>query len=137
MKYAHLADSHLGSWRDLKMRDLSTKAFLTAMDNCIERKVDFILFTGDLFNTSLPSLDILKIATKKLKELQEKNIPFYAIPGSHDFSPSGKTMLDVYTGAVAIIANSSFTRNELVRIGVEEEKITKIAHQGYPRRWGG
>src|SRR3989344_7830483 len=64
MKYAHLADLHLGSWRDEKMRDLSTKAFLTAIDECISHHVDFILFAGDLFNTSLPSLDTLKIVTK-------------------------------------------------------------------------
>ncbi|MEK6969430.1 MAG: exonuclease SbcCD subunit D [Nanoarchaeota archaeon] len=99
MKYAHLADLHLGSWRDQKMRDLSVNAFLSAIDQCIEKKVDFILFAGDLFNTSLPSLDTLKIVTKKLKELKDQNIPLYAIAGSHDFSPSGKTMLDVLENA--------------------------------------
>ena len=103
MKYTHLADSHLGSWRDPKMRELSTKAFLTAIDDCIEKQVDFILFAGDLFNTSLPALDILKTITKKLKQLQQVNIPFYAIPGSHDFSPSGKTMLDVLENAGLLI----------------------------------
>ncbi len=99
MKYAHLADLHLGSWRDQKMRDLSVKAFLTAIDQCVQNNVDFILFAGDLFNTSLPSLDTLKIVTKKLKELKDQNIPIYAIAGSHDFSASGKTMLDVLENA--------------------------------------
>lgn len=99
MKYAHLADLHLGSWRDQKMRDLSVNAFLSAIGQCVEKKVDFILFAGDLFNTSLPSLDTLKIVTKKLKELKDQNIPLYAIAGSHDFSPSGKTMLDVLENA--------------------------------------
>ncbi len=103
MKYAHLADLHLGSWRDQKMRDLSTAAFNQAIDRCIEQKVDFILFAGDLFNTSLPSLDILKIITKKLKELQDRNISIYVIPGSHDFSPSGKTMIDVLENAGLLI----------------------------------
>lgn len=103
MKFAHLADSHLGSWRDPKMRDLSTKAFLQTIDDCINKKVDFILFAGDLFNTSLPALDILKTITKKLKQLQQTNIPFYVIPGSHDFSPSGKTMIDVLENAGLLI----------------------------------
>ncbi len=98
-KYAHLADLHLGSWRDEKMRSLSTKAFLQTIDQCVIEKVDFILFAGDLFNTSLPSVDILKIVTKKLKELQQLNIPLYVIAGSHDFSPSGKTMIDVLENA--------------------------------------
>ena len=99
MKYAHLADLHLGSWREPKMRDLSTKAFLTAIDQCIQSEIDFILFAGDIFNTSLPSLDTLKIVTKKLKELKDKDIPLYVIAGSHDFSPSGKTMIDVLENA--------------------------------------
>jgi len=103
MKYAHLADLHLGSWREPKMRELSTKAFLTAVDQCIAAQVDFVLFAGDLFNTALPSLDILKIATKKLKELKDKGIPLYVIAGSHDFSPSGKTMIDVLENAGLLV----------------------------------
>ncbi len=103
MKYAHFADLHLGSWREEKMRHLSTTAFLQAVDYCIQIKVDFILFAGDLFNTSLPSLDTLKIVTQKLKELQEKDIPLYVIAGSHDFSPSGKTMIDVLEKAGLLI----------------------------------
>jgi len=103
MKFAHLADAHLGSWRDPKMRDLSTRAFIMAIDDCISKQVDFILFAGDLFNTSLPALDILKTVTGKLKQLQQQNIPFYAIPGSHDFSPSGKTMIDVLEKAGLLV----------------------------------
>ena len=77
------------------MRELSTQAFLQAMDICVQDTVDFLLFSGDLFNTSLPSLDTLKMVTKKLKELNDRQIPVYVIAGSHDFSPSGKTMIDV------------------------------------------
>jgi DNA repair protein SbcD/Mre11 len=95
MKYAHLADLHLGSWRAEKMRDLSTKTFLKAINNCIKDKVNFILFSGDIFNTSLPAIDTLKLVTEKLKELKDKGIPIYVIAGSHDFSPSGKTMIEV------------------------------------------
>lgn len=103
MRYAHLADSHLGSWRDPKMRELSTKAFLQAIDQCLQQKVDFILFSGDLFNTSLPALDILKTITEKLKQLTKHQIPFYTIAGSHDFSPSGKTMIDVLEKAGLLV----------------------------------
>ncbi len=103
MKYAHLADLHLGSWRHPKMRDLSIKAFLTTINQCVEHQVDFILFAGDLFNTSLPSLDTLKIVTKKLKEIKDQNIPLYVIAGSHDFSPTGKTMIDVLENAGLLI----------------------------------
>ncbi len=85
------------------MRELSTKAFLKAIDTCIQQQVDFILFAGDIFNTSLPSLDTLKIVTKKLKELKDQSIPLYVIAGSHDFSPSGKTMIDVLENAGLLV----------------------------------
>lgn len=103
MRFAHLADLHLGSWREPKMRDISTTVFLNAIDNCINKQVDFIIFAGDLFNTSMPAVDTLKIVTKKLKELKDKDIPLYAIAGSHDFSPSGKTMLDVLENAGLLV----------------------------------
>ncbi len=99
MRFAHLADLHIGSWRESKMGELSSKAFIEAVDICVREKVDFILFAGDLFNTALPAIDKLKLVTKKLKELQDNQIPVYAIPGSHDFSPSGKTMIDVLENA--------------------------------------
>ncbi|MFC2135615.1 exonuclease SbcCD subunit D [Bacteroidota bacterium] len=103
MKFAHMADCHIGAWRDPKLKDLSMEAFIKAVNISVEKKVDFILISGDLFNTSLPSIDHLKLTTKKLKELKELNIPVYIIPGSHDQSPSGKTMLDVLEEAGLLI----------------------------------
>ncbi len=99
MKFAHLADCHIGSWRDPKLKDISTIAFQKAVDRCIEENVDFMLVSGDLFNTSLPRIDNLKDAVSAFKKLKEENIPVYIIPGSHDYSPSGKTMLDVLENA--------------------------------------
>lgn len=99
MRFAHFADVHIGSWRDQKLREISVKAFLKAADICMKEGVDFIIISGDLFNTSVPSIDSLKEAVKKLKELKDKGIPIYGIAGSHDFSASGKTMLDVLENA--------------------------------------
>lgn len=95
MKFAHIADVHLGSWREPKLRELSTRAFIEAIDRCIQNKVQFVLIAGDLFNTSLPAIDSLKTAVSQLKRLKSEGIPVYTIAGSHDFSPSGKTMLEV------------------------------------------
>ena len=95
MKFAHLADCHIGAWRDQKLNDLNALAFNKALDICNDLKVDFILIAGDLFNTAYPGIDKLKEITKKLKEIKDANIRVYLIPGSHDFSPTGKTMLDV------------------------------------------
>jgi len=103
MKFAHMADCHIGSWRDPRLRDASTKAFLKAVNLCIEKQVDFVLIAGDLFNTALPDIESLKVVVTKLKELKDNDIPVYAIPGSHDFSPSGKTIIDVLENAGLLI----------------------------------
>jgi len=95
MKFTHMADVHVGSWRDPKLKDLSLESFIDAIDESIKEKVDFILISGDLFNTALPSIDHVRIVVRKLKEAKDKDIPVYFIAGSHDFSPSGKTMLDI------------------------------------------
>nr|MBA4405036.1 hypothetical protein [Nanoarchaeum sp.] len=103
MKFAHIADSHIGGWSELKLKELGIQAFNKTIDICIERRVDFVLIAGDLFNTALPSIDLIKRATSSLKKLNDYNIPCYIIPGSHDFSPSGKTMLDVLENAGLVI----------------------------------
>jgi len=95
VKFTHMADCHIGGWRDPKLKDINTEAFFSAIDISLQEKVDFILIAGDLFNTALPGIDRLKDVVRKFKELKDKDVPVYLIPGSHDYSPSGKTMLDV------------------------------------------
>ncbi len=105
-RFAHLADCHIGSWRDPKLRDFSLKAFKKAIDVSIEKKADFILIAGDLFNTSLPTVDNLKHVVRILRHLHKQSIPVYIIAGSHDYSPSGRTILDVLEEAG--LANNVF-----------------------------
>jgi hypothetical protein len=95
MKFTHLADVHLGGWREPALREINSRSFCAAIERCIAEQVDFVLIAGDLLNTSLPSIDALKVCVQKLKALKDANIPVYLIPGSHDFSPSGKTMIDI------------------------------------------
>ncbi len=95
MKFAHLADCHIGGWQEPKLKELGINVFEKAIDACIKENVGFVLISGDLFNTALPSIDLISAAAKQLRKLREQDIEVYIIPGSHDFSPSGKTMLDV------------------------------------------
>jgi len=99
MKFAHMADCHLGSWREPKLQDVNNAAFVMAIDKCIKEEVDFVLIAGDLFNTALPAIENIKLAVEQLKRLKDSHIPIYTIEGSHDMSPSGKTMLDVLDSA--------------------------------------
>lgn len=95
MKFAHLADIHVGGWREDQLKQLNLEAFKLAIDKCIENRVAFILISGDLFDTALPQIELIREVSSKLKEAKEQDIDIYIIPGSHDFSPSNKTMIDV------------------------------------------
>ncbi|MCX8147146.1 MAG: exonuclease SbcCD subunit D, partial [Candidatus Woesearchaeota archaeon] len=129
MKFAHFADCHIGSWRDQKLRDLSVKAFAKAVDECIKERVDFIIIAGDFFNTALPPLDNLKEVVKKLKELKDKNIPIYGVTGSHDYSASGKTMIDVieHAGLFRNVFRGSVNEGKLkLNFTIDEKTSAKI-----------
>ena len=114
MKFAHMADCHIGGWKDIELKELSIKSFENAIDICINENVGFVLISGDLFNTSLPSIDLIKRTAEILNKLKERNIDVYIIPGSHDFSPSGKTMIDVLEHAGLMINVMKIKDNKLL-----------------------
>ncbi len=95
MKFAHLADSHLGGWRQPELQELNSESFKIAINICIQEKLDFILFSGDLFDSAFPSIMVLKETFAEFRKLKDAGIKIYLIAGSHDYSVSGKTFLDV------------------------------------------
>ena len=99
MKFAHFADVHIGAWREPKLNPLSTTAFIQASEICLKENVDFVLISGDLFDTAIPSITLLKEVVLVLKKFQKKNISVYVVPGSHDFSNAGKTMIEILVAA--------------------------------------
>lgn len=96
-KFAHLADCHLGAQKVPELKKLEIKAFKECLDICVEEKVDFIIIAGDLFHSTLPDMKIVKEAIGKLKEVKDKGIPVYINYGSHDFSPTGTSIIDIIT----------------------------------------
>lgn len=95
MRFAHIADCHLGSWRQNELQQLNLDSFKKAIEICINENVAFILFSGDLFDSAYPPIEILKEVFSEFKKLKESRIKCYIIAGSHDYSVSGKTFLDV------------------------------------------
>ncbi len=95
VKFAHIADVHLGGWKQQPLQELNMHSFKKAMEICIKEKVEFVLIAGDLFDSAFPPIDILKEAFAEFKKLKDAKIPCFIIAGSHDYSVSGKTFLDV------------------------------------------
>jgi DNA repair protein SbcD/Mre11 len=94
-RFAHMSDVHLGAHREPALRDLERKCFAEAVDLCMSEAVDFLLISGDLFDTGVPDLGIVNDAVRKMRDLREARIPVYAIYGSHDYTPTGTSVIDV------------------------------------------
>lgn len=95
VKFAHIADVHLGGWKQQPLQDLNFKSFETALEISIKERVNFVLIAGDLFDTAYPPIETLKRTFLEFRKLKEARIPCFIIAGSHDYSVSGKTFLDV------------------------------------------
>ncbi len=135
MRFAHIADCHLGSWRQPELQQLNLASFKKAIEICIQEKVDFIIFSGDLFDSPYPPIEILKETFSEFRKIREGGIKCYIIAGSHDYSVSGKTFLDV-------LEKSGFC--QICRFEEGEGKIILSSHNhesisiyGYPGKKSG
>ena len=139
MKFAHMADCHIGGWREPKLRAANTKSFVSTIDYCLKEGVDFVLIAGDLFNTAMPPIDCLRIVVEKLKQLADRQIPVYTIPGSHDFSSSGKTILDVLesAGLMKNVCTGQETEEGKLKLDFTIDPKTKIKIAGLLGKKGG
>ena len=104
VKFAHISDVHLGGWKQKPLQDLNFQSFRKAVDVCIQKKLDFVLIAGDLFDSAYPPIEVLKETFREFRNLKEAKIPCFIIAGSHDYSVSGKTFLDV-------LENAGFCKN--------------------------
>lgn len=140
VRFGHISDVHLGGWKQPEMMDLNFQSFKMAIDICLKNKLDFVLIAGDLFDSAYPPIEILKETFAQFKRLSDAKLPCFIIAGSHDYSVSGKTFLDV-------LEKAGFCKNvakfETVGEGEDEKFILNpvihegIALYGYPGKKSG
>lgn len=136
MRFAHIADVHLGGWKQQPMQDLNFESFKDAIDICLNSKLDFVLFAGDLFDSAYPPIEILKETFAQFKRLKDAGIPCFTIAGSHDYSVSGKTFLDVLekAGFCKNVYNAEERENFIV---LNPVVFGSVAIYGYPGKKSG
>ena len=124
--FAHLSDIHIGAFRQPALQDLVLKAFTDAMDLCLQRKVDFIVISGDLFDSNIPDMGLLNSAVRKMGEVRGAGIRFYVIYGSHDFSPTQTSIVDILesAGLFTKVTKGRIEDGEL-RLDFTTDKATK------------
>ena len=136
MRFAHFADCHLGSWRQPELQKLNLESFKKAVEICINEKVDFIIFAGDLFDSAYPPIEVLKETFSEFKKIKEEGIKSFIIAGSHDYSVSGKTFLDVLEKA-GFCTMCKFEKNEEGMILLKACNYQGISIYGYPGKKSG
>jgi hypothetical protein len=90
-----MSDIHLGANRDPGLQKMELEVLGRAIERCIQEQVDFILMSGDIFHVPIPDLGIVNEASAKMLEAQKAGIPIYVIYGSHDYTPTGTSIIDI------------------------------------------
>jgi len=125
VRFAHFSDIHLGFQKSRPLQDVEQDVFERALDDCIRRSVDFILICGDTFHANIPEMRVQKFAFAALRRVHEAGIPIYAIYGSHDFSPSATSVIDllVETGYITNVQRLASNDDGTMSLGfVTDEK---------------
>ncbi|MDP2717147.1 MAG: metallophosphoesterase, partial [Candidatus Micrarchaeota archaeon] len=95
-RFAHIADCHLGAFRDPDLRERNLSAFEWAMAEATRQNLDFAIIAGDLFDISIPDLAVVQRAVRAMRAFAR---PIYAVYGSHDYSPTQTSVIDVLNEA--------------------------------------
>ena len=121
VRFAHLADVHLGAFRDAALRELNLEAFKRCLGECVDarkqNKLDFIVIAGDLFHVALPDMRIVDEATQAMRRARDAGLRIYLVYGSHDYSPTATSVIDVLAsaGVLTKIHSADAAKPELVR----------------------
>ena len=89
-KFIHFSDTHIGRKSPTEISkervESSIKALEYCVDKAVEEDVDFVVHSGDFFDTVYPWHTVIDAAKEKIKPLADKGIPMYVIRGNHDRS---------------------------------------------------
>ncbi len=99
ISFAHLADIHLGSFREKRLKELNIKQFQKTISKIIEMRFDFVLISGDIFNVPLPPLEYVDLVICEMNKLKQNNIEIFVIGGSHDYSLTHKSFIEILDSA--------------------------------------
>ncbi len=136
VKFAHISDVHLGAWRNEHINELGYKAFEETVNAIIKEEVDFVIVSGDLYDVSNPKVEVIDLATRELKKLKDHEIPVYGICGSHDFSPSNKSMIRplVTAGLFINVSKGDLKEDGKLKLNFYQDQKTQIKITGLRAR---
>lgn len=128
LRFAHLADLHLGGFREKKLTRLNFITFQEAINRILNEKLDFVLFAGDIFNNAMPPIELVEFVVVELNRLKKKNIPIYVIGGSHDYSNSGKSFISLLdkTGVICDVCKFKYVDSKSIELIYTKNEDLKL-----------
>lgn len=90
---AHISDTHLGYARYSKLEPTSNRnqrevdvarAYERAVDAILERDVDLVIHSGDVFDTIRPATHVVIHFIRQSARITGNRIPYYGIAGNHE-----------------------------------------------------
>lgn len=116
MKFAHIADLHIGKRvHDFSMLEDQKYILDQMLKTFQEQQVDGVLIAGDVYDKSVPSAEAVQLFDSFLTSLAKEKIPVYMISGNHDsaerlsfgaelFADSQIYISEVYDGTIRKIS---------------------------------
>jgi len=126
LRFVHASDLHLDATfggvdaTDEKVAGALERATLEALDRvvqlCIDRKVDFLVIAGDLYNSSDHSLRAELAFQRAMRRLADAGIDAFVVRGNHDPADGWSAGLELPKSVVVFPADR-VERREVVRDG--------------------
>ncbi len=139
--FLHAADLHLGSPlksvgdKSPDLREKLENAAYTALARltgaAIRQNVDFVVFSGDIYDQQARSVTANQAFIQHLKRLEQAGIPVYLIYGNHDPINAGTEFFS-FPENVRVFPSDSVCLEEVV--GQEGKVIARILGQSYRNR---
>lgn len=100
----HASDIHLGV--DRFARSPISEAYLEVLNEIatktLESKAKYLVLSGDVFHSANPPFDVLIGSLRVFKKLKDLRVRVIVVPGNHDNSPSGRSVLNLLAEAGVI-----------------------------------
>lgn len=154
IRFIHAADLHLDTpFSGLeqtsktlaeKLREAPFESLAKIVDIAIEKAVDFVLFSGDLYNTKRVNIKAQSLFIEHLNRLNKADIPVYLIRGNHDYLTEEAQKLalpfpkNVYTYGPDVETHILETKNKeriaITGFSYDTQWVTERKIKEYPKR---
>jgi exonuclease SbcD len=95
VRFAHVSDIHVGGVTEKTLRKKEEEAVSFFVQKCLQNSVEFVIISGDLFDTNLPLMSEAIMITRNLRILRDSGVRIYAVYGSHDYAPTHESLIEL------------------------------------------